>query len=184
MIKFIVKIKFNYLNISNWLIIFTEFFSGFAINIGFCDEQFPLENKVLGFENNSIGIGLKRGGIWIDGSDEKFENVDEDEYFSDGDCVGIGIIHHYPNGKMQCFATCNGKYLGKINFKIKINNNSNSGKSKLPTKFANIQLFPAITLYDIGDSVRVNFGKDKWQFKEFGCVLGWENWEMMKRKWR
>jgi hypothetical protein len=69
-----------------------------------------LGGKLFGLEKNSIGIGRK-GGIWIDGKWNTFGNVDED--FNKGDYIGLGIIHQ-PNSKMECFATWNGKLLGKI----------------------------------------------------------------------
>jgi hypothetical protein len=47
----------------------------------------------------------------------------------------------------------------------------NLGKKELPTKFINLELFPAVTLYHGSESVRLNFDKDKWLFKEFGYVL-------------
>jgi hypothetical protein len=50
----------------------------------------------------------------IDGSTTYFENkIDNDYYFKNGDFVGIGLINQ-PNSEIECFATCNGKLLGKI----------------------------------------------------------------------
>ena len=77
--------------------------------IGFCDQQFPLEDKQLGWvDSNSIGIDEKYG-MQIDGNFIEFRNVQE--YFKESDFVGLGIIHH-PNSKMECFATWNGKLMG------------------------------------------------------------------------
>jgi len=67
-----------------------------------------LEHKRLGFEN-SIGIWPK-GGMRIDGKKTEFAN---DGYFREGDFIGIGIIQQ-ANTSLECFATCNGKLLGKI----------------------------------------------------------------------
>ena len=43
--------------------------------------------------------------------------------------------------------------------------------TELPKKFIDLQLFPAVILYNAGESVRMNFDKDKWLFKEFDLVL-------------
>lgn len=82
-----------------------------GITIGFCDNHFSLENKLLGFDDNSIGISHKFK-IWIDGTQNRFGNVDVDLYFKKCDIIGIGIIQK-PCSKMECFATSNGKFLGK-----------------------------------------------------------------------
>ena len=70
-----------------------------------------MEDKRLGREKNSIGF-WRKDEIWIDRNWFKFEHADG-YYFEGGDFVGIGIILH-PNAKIECFATCNGKLLGKI----------------------------------------------------------------------
>jgi len=70
-----------------------------------------LEVKQLGLGNGSIGIYTK-GGILIDGKFIAFGNADV--LLRKYDFVGIGIIQH-PNSKMECFATLNDKFLGKIN---------------------------------------------------------------------
>jgi len=41
----------------------------------------------------------------------------------------------------------------------------------LPKKFANIQLFSTVNLYDADDSISLNFGKHKWQFEDFKRFL-------------
>jgi hypothetical protein len=93
--------------------IYASFRNGSSIHIGFCDQQFSLEGEWLGWNNNSssnsIGFGNKIG-IWFDGSRIEFGNVGE--RFKKLDLIGVGIIQ-YPKGKMECFATCNGKFLGK-----------------------------------------------------------------------
>jgi len=35
----------------------------------------------------------------------------------------------------------------------------------------NIQLFPAVSMYRPGTSIRANFDQDKWAFKEFERVF-------------
>jgi len=44
-------------------------------------------------------------------------------------------------------------------------------KTELPAKFANAKLFPAVSLLFPGNSIRMNFDKDKWSFKDFERVL-------------
>lgn len=87
--------------------------------MGFCDEQFPLEGRILGWRNyfNSFGFGSKYE-IMIDG----FSIDLSDGYFEKWDIVGFGIIRH-PNSKMECFGTWDGQFLGNIviNFKLVIN---------------------------------------------------------------
>ena len=68
-----------------------------------------MEGYWLGFLNSSIGIWQKEG-FWIDGNWINFENAKG--WFEEGDFVGIGIIQN-ANGKIECFATLNGKLLGK-----------------------------------------------------------------------
>lgn len=74
-----------------------------------------MEGNELGKVENSIGI-KRKGGIWIDGNETKFENSEYyDEYFDVGDVVGIGIIHSIGNSQWKCFVTLNDELLGKIN---------------------------------------------------------------------
>ena len=84
--------------------------------IGFCTKNFSLESKWLGCEANTIGF-WRKDRITINGSSTNFGN--DFEFFKKGDIVGIGLVYQ-PNS-MKCFATCNGKLLGKIieNYKIK-----------------------------------------------------------------
>jgi len=84
--------------------------NGDGIVIGFSQQHFPMEDKYVGKEKNSIGI-FQKDGIYIDGNYIKFKNVDGS--FKEGDFVGLGIIHQ-ANCKLECFATYNGKLLGKI----------------------------------------------------------------------
>ena len=88
------------------------FSGGGDIVIGFCDHKFPMQyGHYLGFDNNSIGIQHK-SELWIDNSRISLGN--DDGAFKKWDFIGIGIIHK-PFPKMEFFATCNGKLLGKIN---------------------------------------------------------------------
>jgi hypothetical protein len=72
-----------------------------------------LEDKWLGREEllklNIVGICHKHA-ICIDGSWTEFGN--DDERLSKGSVLGLGIIHQ-PNAKMECFATRDGKFIGK-----------------------------------------------------------------------
>jgi len=64
---------------------------------------------------NSIGIYEKRGmQIYDDKSPlfPRFENVNGNADFNEGDVNGIGIIKCQANSSMKCFATCNGQLLG------------------------------------------------------------------------
>ena len=45
------------------------------------------------------------------------------------------------------------------------------GKAKLPSNFSNVQLFPAVDMYFLEESIRANFKKDEWKFNEFKLVL-------------
>ena len=49
--------------------------------------------------------------------------------------------------------------------KISTKNIKNSGKADLPPKFANLQLFPAVTLSWYENVMHANFGKDEWCFR-------------------
>ena len=51
----------------------------------------------------------------IDDSETEFGNTYE--WFKKGEVVGIGLIRQ-SNLSMECFATLNGKFLGKIFFQI------------------------------------------------------------------
>lgn len=42
---------------------------------------------------------------------------------------------------------------------------------ELPQKFADVEFFPAVTLFAFGQSIKANFGKEEWQYKEFKSVL-------------
>ena len=57
------------------------------------------------------------------------------------------------------------------NAKNSINIYSKLGKTKLPAKFAALQMFPAMNVYHNGDSFRANFGNDEWCFKQFKSAL-------------
>lgn len=144
--------------------------------IGFCDQQFPLEGELLGSEDNSNSMGFYyKYGIWIDGSYIKFENING--WFMKLDFIGIGIIQ-YPNGKIKCFVTYNSDLLGNI-VKIKFKKSKNKnliliiilGKAELPSKFTQLQLYPAVDLKNAGDSIRVLFKKEVWKFKDFQHIL-------------
>jgi len=81
------------------------------IFIGFGTEKFPLEGNWLGELDNSIGL-WRRNTIWIDGAETIFGKVDE--YFKEGDVVGLGLIHSLGISTMECFVTLNGQLLRKI----------------------------------------------------------------------
>jgi len=86
--------------------------------MGFCDLQFPLEGQMPGFKPNSNSIGIAFKHVMdIDGSLVRFGNH-VNYHFEKGDFIGIGIIHR-PNVKMECFSTCNGKFLGKTSYIFK-----------------------------------------------------------------
>ena len=93
---------------NNWPIIYILFRNG--AHIGFCDQDFPLEDTGLGREINSIGIEHK-GIIWIDDYHIHFKGGFG--RFDVGDFVGIGIITQ-SNSRMQYFATLNGELFGII----------------------------------------------------------------------
>lgn len=87
--------------------------------IGFCWQQTPLEcehprrinaDELKNINKNSIGINCKRQ-MRVEVTNHDFEN--EGGNFIEGDFVGLGIIQT-PNWKIECFATLNGKLLGKI----------------------------------------------------------------------
>lgn len=84
----------------------------YSAGIGFGD-QFQLDGKSFVAKNNSIVIQHK-DNIWIDGSHINFGNGNE--FFTENDFVGLGIIYQ-SNSKMEYFATCNGKLIGKILWK-------------------------------------------------------------------
>lgn len=50
--------------------------------------------------------------MFIDESLIDFENVPNGQ-FREGDVIGVGIASG-PNSLLQCFATCNGEWIGKI----------------------------------------------------------------------
>ena len=43
--------------------------------------------------------------------------------------------------------------------------------AELPPKFATLKLFPTICLGTADQSIRANFGKEEWRFKEFKQAL-------------
>jgi hypothetical protein len=89
-------------------------FRDYSIEIGFCEQQFKMEGKWLGYTNNSNSIGIDQKQLMnIDGSFTKLENKNDNYNFKKGNFVGIGLIYQ-PNSKMECFATWNGKLLGKM----------------------------------------------------------------------
>jgi hypothetical protein len=45
------------------------------------------------------------------------------------------------------------------------------GKTKLSSKFGQLQLYPAVDLRNAGDSIRIHFKKEEWQFKNFNRAL-------------
>jgi len=79
-----------------------------AYALDFVANKFLLDGKLLGCEKNSVEIVGNK--ICIDGVSTKFGN--ESRFFNKGDVFGIGIYHL--NLIMGCFATFNGKLLGKI----------------------------------------------------------------------
>jgi hypothetical protein len=54
---------------------------------------------------------MSKKGIWIDEEMCWFNN--DNGQFENGDFIGIGITIQ-PNSQLKCFATSNGKLLGKI----------------------------------------------------------------------
>lgn len=110
----------------------------------------------------------RKGGIWIDGSMMQWEN--KFQGFKKGYVIGIGIIHCPANPSLKCFVTYNGKLHGKFR-RIFLKLNLNSAGGELPPKFTNLILFPAVNMYYSGESIRANFGKKEWRFKEFKEVL-------------
>jgi hypothetical protein len=65
----------------------------------------------MNYNSNSIGIDEKRQ-MHIDGTFTQLENKIDDYNFKKGDFIGIGIINQQ-NSEIDCFATWNGKLLGK-----------------------------------------------------------------------
>lgn len=128
------------------------------IFIGFCTKEFPREGKMLGDVENSYGIGVK-SGIRIDGDLKKYSFG----IFKEGDVVGVGIVHYPSKSLLKSFVTLNGQLLGNINLKFELNFHL-LGKITLPAKFSNLKLFPAATMSVSGESIRANFGQEKWLF--------------------
>lgn len=77
--------------------------------IGFCEKQFSLEGRSLGYERNSIGLWDKKG-IYIGGSEKKFGNGIVP--YEKGEFAGIGLVLSPANSTIQCFSTLNGELLG------------------------------------------------------------------------
>jgi hypothetical protein len=91
------------------------------VGIGFCGNDFPLENIGIGGRNGSIGI-YTRIGMSIDGEFMRFKNSKNVNasslHFGKGDVVGCGLIFVSSKSKVKCFASLNRDYLGKICIKI------------------------------------------------------------------
>lgn len=50
-------------------------------------------------------------------------------------------------------------------------NNFYSEKIELASKNVSIELYPSINYWGAEDTIRVDFGKKEWHFKEFGSIL-------------
>lgn len=85
-----------------------------VMQLGFITQQFPLDGDWFGAKEDTIGI-LQSGTIMIDKNYIDFI-VTDDRYFKKLEVIGVGIVHN--STTMECFATLNGRLLGKIIYKL------------------------------------------------------------------
>ena len=110
-----------------------------CISIGFCQEEFPLVGRQLGWDINSYGLHSDNGKVY-------FNNV-SDNYtkpFGENDCIGCGIF--FNGTEHNIFYTKNGKFLGFAFREIK-----------------QCKLYPAVGI-DCKNKIKFNFGAQKFEF--------------------
>lgn len=117
---------------------------GDTIGIGFINKDFNLQNKIPGWESNSIGYHSDDGLLYLCNSiGEKYGPV-----YTTGDFIGccINTIEKY------VFFTKNGEKLKQISYKDDLNMNSS------------IEYYPAIGMRKHKQEIRCNFGQSKFFF--------------------
>ena len=117
---------------------------GDTIGIGFINKDFNLQNKIPGWESNSIGYHSDDGLLYLCNSNgEKYGPV-----YTTGDFIGccINTIEKY------FFFTKNGEKLKQISYKDDMIINSS------------IEYYPAIGMRKHKQEIRCNFGQSKFFF--------------------